>query len=142
MKPRNKNIMNTKKPFNLSKFQKNAFQDDGKELMQGQTRGFQNCFKLKMEANMNAQKAWESCHKEYSKSFKLAKVASIEATDQIRETLDEVGLEISSFNGNKAVLLNPETGEKLLYEKDDTAYGHVVVIHGKGYKFLHSLQDL
>ena len=58
--------MNT---FNLSKMQKEAFHDDGRGLMQKQTRCMQNCWKAKMEGKkMGAQEAYMSCLEEYQTS--------------------------------------------------------------------------
>lgn len=58
--------MNT---FNLSKITKQAFYDDGKGLIQKQTRAMMNCWKAKMESGkMGAQEAYMSCVEEYQKS--------------------------------------------------------------------------
>lgn len=51
--------------FNLSKFHKKAMYDDGRGLIQQQTRCFQNCQKAKMEAGKGAQEAWQGCLKEF-----------------------------------------------------------------------------
>jgi hypothetical protein len=53
------------KTFNLSKFMKTAYYDDGKGLMQTQSRSWANCSKQKMDSGMGAQEAWQSCLKEY-----------------------------------------------------------------------------
>ena len=54
-----------KKSFNLSKFLKKAFYDDGKGLIQTQSRSWMNCSKQKRDAGMGAQEAWQECLKEY-----------------------------------------------------------------------------
>jgi len=51
--------------FNLSKFLKKAYYDDGKGLMQTQTRSFMNCSKQKMDSGSGAQEAFFTCLKEY-----------------------------------------------------------------------------
>ena len=51
--------------FNLSKFRKLAYYEDAKGLMQTQSRSMMNCYKLKVEAGMGAQKAISSCIDEY-----------------------------------------------------------------------------
>ena len=57
------------KTFNLNKFQKQAFYDDGRGLVQKQTRAMMNCWKAKMDAGkMGAQEAYMSCLEEYQKS--------------------------------------------------------------------------
>ena len=57
-----------KTSFNLSKFKKTAFYDDGRGLVQKQTRAYMNCYKAKMDKGMSAQEAWQSCLEEYQKS--------------------------------------------------------------------------
>lgn len=55
--------MNT---FNLNKLQKKAFYDDGRGLVQKQTRALMNCWKSKMDnGKMGAQEAYMSCLDEY-----------------------------------------------------------------------------
>jgi hypothetical protein len=54
--------------FNLSKFKKQANYDDGRGLIQKQTRSFQNCQKAKREKGMDASEAWFSCLEEYQNS--------------------------------------------------------------------------
>lgn len=55
----------TKTSFNLSKFLKKAFYDDGKGLIQTQSRSWMNCSKQKRDAGKGAQEAWQECLKEY-----------------------------------------------------------------------------
>lgn len=57
-----------KTTFNLSKFNKTAFYDDSRGLMQKQTRAYQNCYKAKMDSGMSAHKASEACLEEYQSS--------------------------------------------------------------------------
>ena len=54
-----------KQSFNLSKFLKKAYYDDGKGLMQTGTRSFMNCSKQKQDSGMGAQESWQACLKEY-----------------------------------------------------------------------------
>lgn len=54
-----------KHSFNLSKYRKQANYDDGKGLMQQETRCFSNCQKAKREAGKGAQEAWQGCLKEF-----------------------------------------------------------------------------
>lgn len=56
-----------KKTFNLSEFRKQAYYDDGKGLMQRQTRSCQNCYKAKVDKGTSPQKAWSECLSEYQK---------------------------------------------------------------------------
>jgi len=53
--------------FNLQKFLKTAYYDDGKGLIQTQSRFWMNCQKQKMDSGMGAQKSWQSCLEEYQK---------------------------------------------------------------------------
>jgi len=50
--------------FNLNKFKKTAFYDDGRGSMLGLTRAFSNCYKEKVK-KMGPQEAWESCKDEF-----------------------------------------------------------------------------
>lgn len=54
------------KKFNLSSFNKTAFYNGGKGIVQKQTRHMMNCYKVKLDNGMSAQEAWESCKDEYS----------------------------------------------------------------------------
>ena len=54
-----------KNTFNLNAFQKTAFYQDGKGLVQKQTRSFMNCYKAKMDKGASANDAWNSCLEEY-----------------------------------------------------------------------------
>lgn len=54
--------------FNLSKFRKQAYNDDGRGLVQKQTRAFMNCYKTKMSSGKGAHDAWMSCLEEYQNS--------------------------------------------------------------------------
>jgi len=54
-----------KHSFNLNKFLKKAYYEDGKGLMQTQGRSWSNCSKQKMDSGMGAQEAWQTCLKEY-----------------------------------------------------------------------------
>lgn len=56
--------------FNLSKFRKKAYYDDGKGLMQIKTRAMMNCYKSKCEKGMSPQEAFEACLEEYQDSGK------------------------------------------------------------------------
>ena len=53
--------------FNLNKFVKKAFYDDGKGLMQGQTRAWMNCYRNNLKSGKGAQEAWFNCLEEYQK---------------------------------------------------------------------------
>ena len=59
--------MNT---FNLSKFRKKGFYDDGKGQAQRQTRAMMNCYKAKQSAGGSAQEAWAGCLDEYNSGDK------------------------------------------------------------------------
>jgi hypothetical protein len=59
-----------KTTFNLSQFRKKAFYDDGKGLMQKETRSCQNCYKVQLDKGLSAQKAWSTCIEEYQKTNK------------------------------------------------------------------------
>ncbi len=51
--------------FNLSKFKRQAYYEDAKGLMQTQSRSWMNCYKVKVDAGMNPQKAIDGCMDEY-----------------------------------------------------------------------------
>ena len=55
-----------KTSFNLQKFRKQAFYDDGRGLSQQMTRACMNCQKAKREKGMEAQEAWFQCLEEYN----------------------------------------------------------------------------
>lgn len=57
-----------KTTFNLNNFNKLAFYENGKDVMQKQSRAFNNCVKAKREKKMSAHEAWESCLKEFQDS--------------------------------------------------------------------------
>lgn len=44
---------------------KKAYYEDGKGLMQTQSRSWMNCSKQKMDSGMGAQESWQTCLKEY-----------------------------------------------------------------------------
>lgn len=56
-----------KTTFNLRKFEKQAYYDDGRGQVQKMSRAFMNCFKSKMEGQKtaSAHQAWMSCLDEY-----------------------------------------------------------------------------
>lgn len=57
------------KTFNLKKYlEKQANYEDGRGLMQKQTRAMQLCIKSKMDSGMGGQEASQSCIEEYNKS--------------------------------------------------------------------------
>ena len=51
--------------FNLQKFLKKAFYDDGKGLIQNETRSMMNCYKQKLDSGASAHEAWFSCKDEF-----------------------------------------------------------------------------
>jgi len=51
--------------FNLGKFRKKAFYDDGRGHMISLTRAKMNCIKKKLDNGISSQEAWCSCQKEY-----------------------------------------------------------------------------
>ena len=51
--------------FNLQKFLKKAYYEDGKGQMQGQSRSWMNCYKQKLDSGKGAQESWQSCLDEY-----------------------------------------------------------------------------
>jgi hypothetical protein len=55
-----------KTSFNLQKFLKKAYYEDGRGLLQthGQ-RPFMNCQKQKLDSGKGAQEAWQECLSEY-----------------------------------------------------------------------------
>jgi hypothetical protein len=53
------------KSFNLSKFMKTAFYDDGRGNLNMQTRAWNNCRKHKCDDGADPQDAWDSCLREY-----------------------------------------------------------------------------
>lgn len=59
-----------KTTFNLNKFEKKAYYDDGRGQVQKMSRSFMNCFKSKMDGQKtaSAHKAWMSCLDEYQDS--------------------------------------------------------------------------
>lgn len=59
--------------FNLQKFYRKAYYDDGKGLVQEQTRCMMNCYKTKLDEGITPQKAFDSCLKEYQTSSKDGK---------------------------------------------------------------------
>lgn len=74
--------------FNLKKFKKQAFCDDGKGLIQKQTRSCMNCYKMKLDNGASAQKAWSECIAEYQKMNKndwTTKYASVEIKSEIKK---------------------------------------------------------
>ena len=54
------------KTFNLNKFRKKAFYEDGKGQVQRQTRAMMNCYKAKLASGMSAQESWAGCLEEYN----------------------------------------------------------------------------
>ena len=60
------------KTFNLSKFRKQAFYEDGKGQVQKQTRAMMNCYRAKLSSGMSAHEAWEGCLEEYNTGDKGA----------------------------------------------------------------------
>ena len=57
-----------KKVFNLKRYIKTAFYDDGRGLHNMQTRAFSNCWKIKVDGDMEPQEAWNSCLKSYQEA--------------------------------------------------------------------------
>jgi len=55
------------KTFNLSKFKKQAYYEDGRGLTQQMTRACMNCQKAKRLEGLGAQDAWYKCIDEYNK---------------------------------------------------------------------------
>jgi hypothetical protein len=53
--------------FNLNKFVKKAFNDDGRGLMLGLSRSWMNAYRSKLNDGMNPQEAWFSCLEEFQK---------------------------------------------------------------------------
>jgi len=51
--------------FNLQKFLKKAYYDDGKGLMQTQSLFWRNCQVQKLKEGKGAQESWQACMKEY-----------------------------------------------------------------------------
>ena len=65
--------------FNLNSFRKKAYYEDAKGLMQGQSRAWMNCYKIKVSSGISPQEAINSCMEEYqdqSKSNWSVKYAS------------------------------------------------------------------
>ena len=66
--------------FNLKTFQKKAYYEDAKGLMQTQSRTWMNCYKLKVSSGIAPQKAIMTCLDEYQTldngnwSFKYASI--------------------------------------------------------------------
>jgi len=56
--------------FNLNSFRKKAYYEDAKGLMQGQSRGWMNCYKSKVADGISPQEAINSCMKEYQDQTK------------------------------------------------------------------------
>lgn len=54
-----------KKSFNLKKYIKKAFYEDGRGYMNAQTRSWQNCYKTKSDKGKNPQEVWNDCMKEF-----------------------------------------------------------------------------
>tara|TARA_R110000824_G_scaffold148242_3_gene317840 strand:+ start:18861 stop:19073 length:213 start_codon:yes stop_codon:yes gene_type:complete len=50
--------------FNLKQY-RTAYYEDGRGLMQNQSRSWMNCYKVKVEGGMKPQAAWDSCLKDY-----------------------------------------------------------------------------
>lgn len=60
---------------------------------------------------------------------------------QIRETLEESGMEIHErLNSNEVILVDEEGKMELWVKRDDFA-GYVIEILGKGYEFITSCPD-
>ncbi len=59
-----------KTTFNLNAFNKTAFYENGRDLMQKQSRAFNNCVKAKREKKMDAYEAYQSCLEEYQSESK------------------------------------------------------------------------
>lgn len=56
-----------KTTFNLKSFNKQAYYEDAKGLAQSESRGWMNCYKIKVESGMGPQEAINSCMEEYQK---------------------------------------------------------------------------
>jgi len=56
-------IMN--KAFNLQKYIKTAFYEDGRGYWNAQTRSWMNCYKCKSDEGKQPQEAWNICLNEY-----------------------------------------------------------------------------
>jgi len=53
------------KTFNLQKYMKTAFYEDVRGYMNGETRSFQNCYKVKSDKGMSPHEAWSGCLKDF-----------------------------------------------------------------------------
>jgi len=62
-----------KKSFNLKKYIKKAFYDDGRGYMNAQTRSWQNCYKAKSDKGSQPQEAWNDCMKEFQEASDKSK---------------------------------------------------------------------
>jgi hypothetical protein len=51
--------------FNLRSFKRQAYYEDAKGLIQPQSRGWMNCYKLKVSAGISPHEAIETCMEEY-----------------------------------------------------------------------------
>ena len=59
--------------FNLNKYIKQAFYEDGRGSLVTQSRAWKNCYKKKVDEGMAPQEAWDSCLKEYQVSSDKSK---------------------------------------------------------------------
>ena len=64
-----------KKAFNLQKFLKTAFYDDGRGYWNTLSRAWANCYKIKSNEGKGAQDAWMTCKDEYQKTASKGKWA-------------------------------------------------------------------
>ena len=62
-----------KTAFNLKKYIKKAFYEDGRGYMQSQTRSWMNCYKQKCDSGKGPQEAWNGCLEEYNKTAEKGK---------------------------------------------------------------------
>ena len=84
------------KTFNLKRWlEKQANYEGAQGYIRAQTRAWMNCTKLKLDAGMGAQEAWDSCCDEFQKGDKqlgwVSKYAGEDVAEKLRKQSEQAG---------------------------------------------------